>query len=153
MSNMVCGSETHAASVEQQSNNVFVKSCRRRCVLGRKDTEVGPLCVITLEESGWYCPYMNDFLLDKADSFVAKKFRNRFSLPYPSYKDLLHQIKSDNRFEPWCGHKCNRKKSSPIELLLLGLLRYLGRGWTFDDIKEQTAISVSVHRIFFPQIY
>ena len=83
MSNMVCGGEMHAASVEQQSNNVFIKSCCRRCVLGRKDTEVGPLCVITLEESGWYCPYMNNFLLDKADSFVAKKFRNRFSCRTP----------------------------------------------------------------------
>ena len=28
------GGESHATSVEQQSNNVFVKSCRSRCVLG-----------------------------------------------------------------------------------------------------------------------
>jgi hypothetical protein len=39
--------------------------------------------------------------------------------------------------------------SSLIELLVLGLLRYIGRGWTFDDIKEQTAISNEVHRLFF----
>ena len=70
-------------------------------------------------------------------------------MPYPSYKDLLHQITSDNRFERWCGHKWNGKKSSPVQLLLLGSLRYLGRGWTFDDIEEQTAISVSVHHKFF----
>ena len=38
---------------------------------------------------------------------------------------------------------------SPVELLLLGLLRYLGHGWTFDDIEEQTAISISVHHNFF----
>ena len=80
---------------------------------------------------------------------MAKKFRNRFCLSYPSYKDLLHQIKSDNRFEHLCGHKCNGKKSLPIELLLIGLLRYLGRGWMFDNIEEQTAISVSVHCNFF----
>ncbi len=142
MSNMVCGGETHATSVKQQSNNMFVN----RCVLGQKDTEDGPLCVITPEESGWYRAYVNNFLLDEADSFMAKKFRNMFCLLYPSYKDLLHQIKSDdNRFERWCGHKCNGKKSSPIELLLLGSLRYLGRGLIFDDIEEQTAISVSVH--------
>jgi hypothetical protein len=69
-------------------------------------------------------------------------------LPYPSYKDLLHQITYDNRFERWCGHKWNGKKSSQVQLLLLGTLRYLGRGWMFDDIEEQTAISVSVHRNF-----
>ena len=62
---------------------------------------------------------------------------------------LLHQIKSDNVFEHWCGHKWNGKKSSCVELLLLGSLRYLGRGWTFNDIEEQTAISVSVHCKFF----
>ena len=92
---------------------------------------------------------MNNFLLDEADSFMAKKFRNRFRLPYPSYKDLLHQIKSDNRFERWCGHKRNGKKLSSVELLLLGSLRYLGRGLTFDDIEEQTAISGSVHQNVF----
>jgi len=152
LSNMVGGGESHATFVEQQSNSAFVKSCTRRCVLGRKDTEDGPLCVITPVESAWYCAYVSSFLLDEAYLFTAKMFRNRFCLLYPSYKDLLHQIKSDdNRFERWCGHKCNGKKSSPIELLLLGSLRYLdlGHGWTFDNIEEQTAISVSVHHNFF----
>ena len=35
-----------------------------------------------------------------------------------------------------------------MKLLLLGLLRYLGRGWTFDDIEECTAVSADVHRCF-----
>jgi hypothetical protein len=33
--------------------------------------------------------------------------------------------------------------------LLLGTLRYLGRGWTFDDLEESTYISRDVHRCFF----
>jgi hypothetical protein len=70
-------------------------------------------------------------------------------MPYPSYMELLDQMKSDNRLERWCGNKSNRKISSPVELLLLGLLRYLGRGWTFDDIEEQTAILCDVHCAFF----
>jgi hypothetical protein len=119
-----------------------------RCVLGQQDTKDGPLCVITPEESGWYCAYVNNFLLDEADSFMAKKFRKRFRLPYPSYKDL-HQIIFDNRSERWCGHKWNGKKSSPVELLLLGSLRYLGHDWTFDDIEEQTAILISLHHKVF----
>ena len=38
---------------------------------------------------------------------------------------------------------------SPIELLLLTSLQYLGRGWTFDDLEECTAISAEVIRVFF----
>ena len=33
--------------------------------------------------------------------------------------------------------------------MILGALRYLGRGWTFDDIEEATAINEETHRQFF----
>ncbi len=33
--------------------------------------------------------------------------------------------------------------------MVLGSLRYLGSGWTFDDIEENTAISQEVHCNFF----
>jgi hypothetical protein len=72
-----------------------------------------------------------------------------FRSPYTSYKDIFTQIKLDNWFKRWCGFKTNAKTNSPIELLLLGLLHYLRRGWTFDDIEEQTAILISVHCKFF----
>ena len=72
----VAGGESHVSSVEQQGNPTIVKSRRSRCVLGRKDTEDGPLCVITPEESGWYRAYVNNFLLEEPESFMAKKFRN-----------------------------------------------------------------------------
>ena len=36
----------------------------------------------------------------------------------------------------------------PIELLLLGALRFFGRGWTLDDLEEQTMISQETHRRF-----
>ena len=149
LSTIFGGSESHSTCVETPTNDVFVKSRRPRCVLGQKETEDGPLCQITPEESGWYRAYVNNFLLDEADSFMAKNFRNRFHMPYPSYMELLDQMKSDNRFKRWWGNKSNRKKSSPVELLLLGLLRYLGHGWTFDDIEEQTAILCDVHCTFF----
>jgi hypothetical protein len=35
-----------------------------------------------------------------------------------------------------------------VVLLLLGLLHYLGRGWTFDDCEESTAIDKDVHMTF-----
>ncbi len=77
LSTMFCGGESDAASVEQQGNSTIVKTRRSRCVLGRKDTEDRPLCVITPEESGWYRAYVNNFLLEEPESFMAKKFRNR----------------------------------------------------------------------------
>ena len=45
-----------------------------------------------------------------------------------------------------------KRKSSPISLLLLACLRYLGRGWIFDDLSEGTGISRDVHRKFFHQL-
>ncbi len=36
--------------------------------------------------------------------------------------------------------------TSPLELLLLGALSYIGHGWTFDDLEESTLISAEVHR-------
>ena len=41
------------------------------------------------------------------------------------------------------------KPSKPIELLLYGSLRYLGRGWTFDDLEENTEIGQETFRRFF----
>jgi hypothetical protein len=79
-------------------------------------------------------------------------------LPYDSYLQILEWVSGDDcdgLFDRWqteadgfTGRR-NNKKVSPIELLLLGTLRYLGRGWTFDDIKEATKVSRDVHRCFF----
>ena len=41
------------------------------------------------------------------------------------------------------------KRGAPLSLLILGALRYLGRGWTFADLEENTAISIETHRTFF----
>lgn len=71
-----------------------------------------------------------------------KTFRQRFRLPYQKFRELAEEIRTASYFSRWtsAGDATNRRPS-PIELLLLGSLRYLGRGWTFDDIEELTAIS------------
>ena len=60
-------------------------------------------------------------------------------------------MKNDPTFERWdVNHFIrSRVKIHPIELLLLGSLHYLGRGWTFDDLEECTGISEETHRVFF----
>ncbi len=57
-------------------------------------------------------------------------------------------------FRRWHNRKMNpwtRQEAAPISLLPFGPLRYLGRGWTFDDRAENTLISQEVQllRAFF----
>ena len=135
-----------------ESLSAAVKASKKtrapRCVYGHKDAADSELQILIPKECQWWDYYVNNYLMFE-DSFMRAKFRNRFRLPYANYLDLLQWIRDDTRFARWCGEKVNRKTSSPIELLVLGSLRYLGRGWTFDDIEEQTAISREVHRTFF----
>jgi hypothetical protein len=77
-------------------------------------------------------------------------FRSRFRLPYDSFLELVKDAKDGKWFPRWDNNLLKgTNKSSPLELLLLGSLRYLGRGWTFDDLEEVTAISRRVHNSFF----
>jgi hypothetical protein len=80
-----------------------------------------------------------------------KKFRRRFRMPYEEYLKLVEKCKEDTRFARWLRQDATGRPSSPIELLVLASLRYLGRGLTFDDLEEQTAISEEVIRVFFHQ--
>jgi hypothetical protein len=57
-SNMFGVGELHNPFAKNESPSKCVKSQCRRCVLGCKDTKDGPLCIITPQESGWYCVYV-----------------------------------------------------------------------------------------------
>jgi len=79
----------------------------------------------------------------------TNKFRQRFRVPYSEFLSLLSLVKDHVLFIRWLRRDATGKESSPIELLLLGSLRYLGRGWTFDDLEESTGINEETHRQFF----
>ena len=94
----------------------------------------------------------------------SKTFRLQFCLPYTSFVDLLNRLMLDHTdiiLKKWrptmfdddtiSPFQCvsGRSKISPVQLLLRGSLRYLGRGLTFDDLEERTFISRDVHRVFF----
>jgi hypothetical protein len=119
-----------------------------RVVYGRKDSENGPLVIIPPEELLWYKMYVSNYYILESSRF-QKKFRSRFRLHYQNFKELVEGVSPHPLFDRWCGNMRNNKKSSPVELLLLGSLRYLGRSWTFDDIEECTAVLRKVHRVFF----
>ncbi|KAL3762008.1 hypothetical protein ACHAWU_002104 [Discostella pseudostelligera] len=125
----------------------------KRCAVPWKACVDDATVALAPEQSAWYRLYViNRALLTNTKS--QRDFRRRFRLPFQNYLELVELCKENGLhrgdfFHRWCGlDKVNNKKSSPIELLVLGALRYLGRGWTFDDIVESTCISAEVHRCF-----
>ena len=104
--------------------------------------------IIPPEEYLWYKMYITNVLMLEDDP-MRQKFRKLFRLPYNKFVQLVKAISVDDHFDRWCGKKVNHKKSSPIELLVLGTLRYLGRGWSLDDLEETKNISGELHCVFF----
>ena len=45
-------------------------------------------------------------------------------------------------------YRFNKKRGASIELLVLCALHLLGRGWTMDDLQENTQINVKTIRLF-----
>jgi hypothetical protein len=72
-------------------------------------------------------------------------------MPYAQYLEIVESCKSNEIFARWAPNNQDAagKDSAPLELLVLTSLRYLGRGWMFDDLSESTAISEEVIRVFF----
>jgi hypothetical protein len=70
-------------------------------------------------------------------------------MPYKKFLDLACQVKELELFSQWLSRDATGMESSPIELLLLGALQYIGQGWTFDNVEEATAINEETHCQFF----
>ena len=62
--------------------------------------------------------------------------------------DVANDVKSHELFTRWTHKDCVGKPPSDICLLVLDVLRYLGRALTFDDLEELTYTSAEVHRQF-----
>ena len=72
-------------------------------------------------------------------------------MPRESFVSLMKEIRDDGWFKD-LGYGKTTAIGLPgvsLDLLVLGSLRYLGRGWTFDDLEEATGISQESHRKFF----
>ena len=135
--------EEEAASKKKKRKKPQKRRQRRyRCPID------GTLKIYGPENTPWFDDYVLNPELDN-DRF-CEKFRWRFRMSYESFQKQLEEVKNHPLFKKWSdtATDCTGKKSSPIELLLLGVLRYLGRGWTLDDLEEATAISKESHRRF-----
>ena len=100
----------------------------------------------------WYNNYM---LHPQLESRVwQNQFRNRFRTTYEGYESLLEDSKNSDLMEKWNKgdgvkvHAYNKKTTVPLGLLVLCALRYLGRGWTLDDLVENTGIGFETVRKF-----
>ena len=72
-------------------------------------------------------------------------------MPYNSFLSLLPMVEASPLFDRWKIGKADvtGQQAAPLSLLILCALRYIGRGWTFDNLSENTGISEEVTRVFF----
>ena len=118
----------------------------RKTTMARR-TEEGKLEEIQPTESLWWHMYI-DCPQDDNPKFLAK-FRRRFCIPYEQFVWFVDEAMKERWFPRWMNKDAAGKDAKPLQLLILGALRYLGRGLTFDDLEECTAISEELHRQFF----
>ncbi len=62
------------------------------------------------------------YLLRRPWQSGTKKFRLRFRMPFESYLDFVKEAKDNALLKRWTGFDACGKKSSPVELLILGSL-------------------------------
>ena len=88
------------------------------------------------KESNWYREYVLNTSgnLFSVDNRKAIKFR----LPFSSFTEVMVDIRRDKWFPNNEVCDCRGIMGVPVDLLVFGSLRYLGRGWTFDDLEEAT---------------
>ena len=105
----------------------------------------GELRDATFKDSTWHTLY-----IDTPPTTERRKkiFRRRFRLPYEVYLEMVDDVKNHELFTRWTHKDCIGVPPSDIGLLLLGVLRYLGRSLTYDDLEEFTFISSEVHQQF-----
>ena len=104
---------------------------------------------MTYHYTVWWNNYCANPQRDKKN--WCRQFRERFRMPYDSYLDLVEKCKRSNIFKKWLPqnlHCYNKKLPVPIVLLVLCVLRYLGRGWMADDLYEATTINRETIRQF-----
>ena len=98
-------------------------------------------------KSAWYIEYVrSNGVMPESEH---RKFRRRFRVPHHNVRELWEEAKREGWWLPFGGRDATGVIHAPTELLLLGALRYMGRGWTFDDLEEPTQISETTHNRFY----
>jgi hypothetical protein len=96
--------------------------------------------------SPWYRAYVLSDQYGRGRRKI-KKFRSRFRMPLHCVRNLITRVRDENWFPRYENVNALGQIGVPLDLLILGSLRYLGRGWTFDCLEEVTGISQEAHRV------
>ena len=105
----------------------------------------GSLRQIRPTDTLWYLLYV---ATPPSSKRLEKQFRQRFRLPYGSFVNLASDISENVLFNRWTRKDAAGSSPSDIRLLVLGVLRFLGRAWTLDDISEANGISIHTNNVF-----
>ena len=137
---------------EQTGDSVPTIKKRRRPKKQRAITvdDNGSVRPVLPRQTVWYCTYVLKPDLD--DPRFHKLFRRRFRLPHAQFIELGERLEAHEIFERWHAGKVNpftNQPPTPIPLLLLTSLRYLGRGLNFDDVAECASLNEETVRVFF----
>jgi DDE superfamily endonuclease len=124
------------------------RSCQKLVNVSMFDKD-GNVVPLDPKYSTWYITYCSHPRLSAKHFHTL--FRRRFRLPYKEYLQLVEDARESGLFVSWEQESKDAMGNlpSPMELMVLGSLRYLGRGWTFDDLQEATGIDAETHRKFF----
>ena len=135
-----------------QRSDPPAKKCRKKYDMRRlifTNPHTGVREPYTFHHTLWYCNYITSPA--PHNEKWSKLFRTRFRMPYSAFVDLAAQCSRSEMFKTWATtgvHKYNKKETTPLGLLLLCVLRHLGRAWTLDDLEEATACNRETIRKF-----
>ena len=79
----------------------------------------------------WYVLYVNR---EPGCKKEKELFQKRFCLSYNLYNNILNEIKEHKLFSCWLTKDAAGEPPVPINSLLLGFLRYVGREFTCNDL-------------------
>ena len=102
------------------------KQKRKRGKRGYYDDDEGKWVDYDPRKSSWYVQYV---LRDQRSKKQLRKFRRRFRLPYASFQEFLSLARTEKWFKSYEKEDCTGRPGSPLELLLLGSLRYIYGSW------------------------
>ena len=105
----------------------------------------GELREILPTDTLWYMLYIANPLRNKR---LFKQFRFRFRMPYKSFLSLSDELVNHDILSRYVAKDGTCHNSTNLRLLVLGVLRYIGCGWTFDDVSEANGMSDDLNREF-----
>ena len=127
------------------NNNIFDQADLE----AKKRPDFQPYNPDNWKNTSWYQNYV---LGDKPltpNTGWWRKFRLRFRMPMPNFRELVSLAREESWFPNREKRTALGKEGICLDILMLGALRVLGRGWTFDDLEEATGVSQETHRVFF----